>query len=203
MKKLVAGVVVAMLLVIAGVGVVMAPSIVVTFNKYATLDQNVDAKWSQVENVYQRRYDLIPNLVNAIKGYMKHEHGTFEDVAKARSDAGKVKLDLNAGDLTPENLAKFQEVQGQLSSALSRLMVVMEKYPELKANTQIESLMVQLEGTENRIAVERKNYNDSAQEYNTFRKQFPANAVGFVFGFKVKPYFKMDEEAKKAPKVDL
>lgn len=200
MKK---AVVVVMLLVLVGLGVVVFPSGVGTFNKLTALGLDADEGWSQVENVYQRRYDLIPNLVEAVKGYMKHEHNTFADVAEARSNAGKVKIDMSAGDLTDENLAKFQAAQSQLSSALSRLMVVMEQNPNLKADAHVTSLMTQLEGTENRIAVERKNYNARAKEFNTFRKQFPANTVGFVFRFKTKPFFKMDEEAKKAPKVDF
>lgn len=202
-KMLVAGVLGVGLLVLAGLAFVIGPSSVKTFNRLTELSEAVDKQWGQVENVYQRRSDLIPNLVGVVKGYAKHEHDTFADVAEARSNAGKVKIDVAAGDLTEENLAKFKAAQGEISSALSRLMVVMEQYPQLKANTQFETLMAQLEGTENRISVERKNYNDRVEEYNVTRKKFPANLVGWALRFKVKPYFKMDEEAKKAPKVDF
>lgn len=172
-----------------------------SYNHLVSLGQDTDAKWSQVENVYQRRFDLVPNLVETVRGYASHERETFTAVTEARSKVGQI--NLNTSDLTPEKLASFQKAQGELSSALSRLMVVVERYPELKANTGFLQLQSQLEGTENRIAVERKRYNESAQNYNTTTKQFPTNILAGFFQFKEKPYFKAEEAAQKAPKVNF
>lgn len=173
------------------------------YNDLTGMVQEVDSSWAQVENVYQRRFDLIPNLVETVKGYATHERETFTAVTEARAKVGQI--NLNAGQLTQENLSRFQTAQGELSSALSRLMVVVEKYPELKANEGFLQLQSQLEGTENRISVERKRYNESVQNYNTRRKQFPANFLAGYFPaqFPEKPYFKAEEGAQKAPKVDF
>jgi LemA protein len=173
------------------------------YNQMVQMEENVKEKWSQVENVYQRRFDLIPNLVATVKGYAEHEKDTFKAVTEARAKAGGT---FNISDKVlndPNAFAKFQQAQGALSSALSRLMVVVEKYPELKANQNFLALQSQLEGTENRIAVERKRFNEAAKNYNIFIKQFPRTIIANMFGFKEKPYFKSDEGAKKAPKVEF
>lgn len=192
----IASVVVLFLLLVGGC------SVVGSYNRLNVLEQDVTAKWSQVENVYQRRADLIPNLMETVKGYAKHERETFTTVTEARAKVGQI--NINAGELTPEVFQRFQAAQGELSSALSRLMVVMEKYPELKANTLFQDFMTELSGTENRIAVERRAYNLSAQSYNTTLRNFPTNLVNkFAFGYQEKPYFQAEEGAKKAPKVDF
>lgn len=172
-----------------------------SYNNLVTLSNNVDAQWANVENVYQRRADLVPNLIETVRGYAIHENETFVAVTEARAKVGQVSL--KADQLTPENLAVFQAAQSELSNALSRLMVVVEKYPDLKANTLFSDLMVQVEGTENRISVERNRYNTEAREYNTMRERFPANLVANFFKFGQKPYFTAEEGAKKAPKVDF
>ena len=172
-----------------------------TYNKLVKADEQVNQAWAQVENVYQRRLDLIPNLVETVKGYAAHEKSTFVEVTEARSKA--------AGSITPglindpQKFAQFQESQTALSSALSRLMVVVEKYPDLKANENFLSLQAQLEGTENRISVERGRFNEAAQAFNTMFRQFPTNLIGGMFGFKVKEYFKAEAGAKTAPKVQF
>ena len=172
------------------------------YNKAVSLEQNVEEKWSQVENVYQRRADLIPNLVNTVQGYATHERETFTAVTEARAKVGQI--NLNAKDLTPENLQKFQAAQDALSGALSRLMVVVERYPELKSDKLFLGLMSQLEGTENRITVERMRYGQAARDYNTVIKTFPFSLANSMFlHFEPKPYFKADEGASKAPKVDF
>lgn len=172
-----------------------------SYNNLVTFSNNVDAQWANVENVYQRRADLVPNLIETVRGYAIHENETFVAVTEARAKVGQI--NLKANDLTPENLAMFQAAQGELSSALSRLMVVVERYPDLKASTLFSDLMVQMEGTENRISVERNKYNTEAREYNTTRERFPANLVANYFQFKAKPYFEAEEGAKKASKVDF
>ena len=172
-----------------------------TYNTLVKADEQVNQAWAQVENVYQRRLDLIPNLVETVKGYAAHEKSTFVEVTEARSKA--------AGSITPglindpQKFAQFQESQTALSSALSRLMVVVEKYPELKASENFMSLQAQLEGTENRISVERGRFNQAAQMFNTTFRQFPTNIIGGMFGFKVKEYFKAEAQAEKAPKVQF
>lgn len=171
------------------------------YNGMVNREEAIDGKWAQVENQYQRRADLIPNLVETVKGAADFEKGTLESVIEARSNATSVKLDAN--DLTEENLAKFQAAQDQLSGALSRLMVVVERYPELKATQAFQDLMVQLEGTENRISVERKNFNDAVLDYNAFIRRFPNNITASLFGFEKKAYFKSQEGADTAPKVDF
>jgi LemA protein len=172
-----------------------------TYNNMVTMSESVDAQWSQVENVYQRRADLIPNLVNTVKGYAKHERETLEGVIEARSKATSVNVD--ASNLNEQSLQAFQKAQAGLSSALSKLMLVVERYPDLKANQNFLDLQAQLEGTENRIAVERKKYNEVVREYNTFIKKFPNNMFAGMFGFDKKPYFKAETGAEKAPEVQF
>lgn len=165
------------------------------------LSESVDAQWAQVENVYQRRADLIPNLVNTVKGYASHEKGTLEAVIEARSKATSV--NINAENLTEQSLAQFQNAQGGLSSALSKLMVVMEAYPDLKANQNFMDLQAQLEGTENRITVERMKFNEAVRVYNTKIKSFPTVIYAGWFGFEKKPFFQVDADAQKAPEVEF
>jgi LemA protein len=172
-----------------------------TFNSMTILSESVDKHWADVENVYQRRADLIPNLVATVKGYATHEKETLEGVINARAKA--TSTTINAGNLSPEKIASFQQAQDGLSSALSKLMVVVERYPELKANQNFLELQAQLEGTENRISVERRKFNQSAQEYNTYIKLFPKNMFASMFDFEKKPYFKAQEGAQTAPKVEF
>jgi LemA protein len=172
-----------------------------TYNNMVSLRENVNGKWAQVQNVYQRRSDLIPNLVATVKAYAAHEKETLTAVIEARSQASQMKLEAN--DLSPENLAKFQSAQKQLSGSLSRLMLVIEKYPDLKANENFLALQSQLEGTENRIANERRMFNDATKEYNTFIKLMPQALIAGITGFKDKAYFEADKEAEKAPKVSF
>jgi LemA protein len=171
------------------------------YNGMVTKQEAVNSQWAQVENVYQRRSDLIPNLVSTVKGYANFEKQTLTDVITARSKATSVTIDPTK--LNESNIQQFQEAQNGLSSALSRLMVVVEKYPDLKANQNFLELQAQLEGTENRIAVERRNFNTIAQEYNTSIRQFPRNIFASMFGFSSKAYFKADTGAEKAPKVNF
>lgn len=171
------------------------------YNKMVKMDEGVQAAWSQVENVYQRRADLIPNLVATVKGYASHEQQTLEGVISARSKA--TQITVNPEDLTSEQMEKFQKAQGELGSALGKLLAITENYPDLKANTNFLELQAQLEGTENRIAVERKKFNDAARVYNTTIRQFPKNIVAGMFGFEKKPYFEASEGAKEAPKVEF
>jgi len=182
-------------LLIAAVGVTSI------YNSLVGLDQKVQAQWGQVENQYQRRADLVPNLVETVKGAAAFEQNTFTAVTEARAKVGQVQV--NAGQLTPDALAKFQAAQDGLSSALSRLLVVVEKYPELKATENFKELQAQLEGTENRIATERMRFNEAAQAFNTRRNRFPAVLVAGFFGSKFadKPFFKAQPGAEAAPKV--
>ena len=171
------------------------------YNNMVKLDEGVQAAWSQVENVYQRRADLIPNLVSTVKGYAAHEQQTLEGVISARSQATQITVDPQ--NLTSEELAKYQKAQGELGSALGKLLAITENYPDLKANQNFLELQAQLEGTENRIAVERKKFNDAARVYNTTIRQFPKNIVASMFGFEKKPYFEAQEGAQQAPKVEF
>ncbi|MFO7889545.1 MAG: LemA family protein [bacterium] len=173
-----------------------------TYNTLVSLEEDVNQTWSQVQNVYQRRYDLIPNLVETVKGYAEHERETFQAVTEARAQVGGV-MKLNAGDLTPENLEKFQEAQAGLGGALRRLLVLRENYPELKANQNFLRLQDELAGTENRITVERRRFNQAVQTYNTTIRRFPQNIIAGLFGFEKKPYFEADEGAQEAPKVEF
>ena len=172
-----------------------------TYNTMVTQDEGVKTAWSQVENQYQRRMDLIPNLVNTVKGYATHEKETLEGVVSARAEATKTTIDPS--NLSEESMKKFQAAQGELSSALSRLMVVLERYPDLKANQNFSELQAQLEGTENRISVERKRFNETAQSYNTYIRSFPTNILAGMFGFQPKAYFSAESGAEKAPKVEF
>ena len=156
-------------------------------NKAVQQEEGVRQAWSQVENQYQRRADLIPNLVNTVKGYATHERETLEGVVEARAKATQMTVDPTK--MTPEDLAAYQQAQGELSQALGRLLAVSERYPDLKANENFKALQVQLEGTENRISTERKRFNEVTQEYNTFVRKFPNNIFGSILGFKAKPYF--------------
>lgn len=169
------------------------------YNTMVSQDEGVKTAWSQVENQYQRRMDLIPNLVNTVKGYTEHERETLEGVVNARAKA--TNTTINADNLTEESLKQFQATQQELSSALSRLMVVVERYPDLKANQNFLELQAQLEGTENRIAVERKRFNEVAQGYNTYIRQFPNNILSGMFGFYPKAYFAAEAGAERAPEV--
>ena len=171
------------------------------YNGLVTIDQNVKNKWSQVENQYQRRSDLIPNLVNVVKGYTSHERETLEGVINARSKA--TSTTINANDMDEAALQRFQQNQDALSSALSRLMVVVEKYPDLKANEQFRDLSSQLEGTENRITTARRDFNDAAQKYNTHRNKFPTVIVAGLAGFRERPYFTAQAGSEVAPTVDF
>lgn len=171
------------------------------YNGLVDLDQNVKSQWSQVENQYQRRSDLIPNLVNVVKGYATHERETLEGVITARSKA--TSTTINASDMDEATLKRFQQSQDALSSALSRLLVVAEKYPDLKANEQFLDLSKQLEGTENRITTARRDFNNAAQEYNTQRNKFPTVIVAGITGFRERPYFTAQAGSEVAPTVDF
>ena len=171
------------------------------YNGLVDLDQNVKSQWSQVENQYQRRSDLIPNLVNVVKGYATHERETLEGVITARSKA--TSTTINASDMDEATLKRFQQSQDALSSALSRLLVVAEKYPDLKANEQFLDLSKQLEGTENRIATARRDFNNAAQEYNTKRNKFPTVIIAGITGFRERPYFTAQAGSEVAPTVDF
>ena len=168
-------------------------------NKAVQQEEGVRQAWSQVENQYQRRADLIPNLVNTVKGYATHERETLEGVVEARAKATQMTVDPTK--MTPEDLAAYQQAQGQLSQALGRLLAVSERYPDLKANENFKALQIQLEGTENRISTERKRFNEVTQEYNTFVRKFPNNIFGSILGFKAKPYFESVAGADRAPEV--
>lgn len=170
-------------------------------NKMVTLETNVEAKWGEVENQYQRRSDLIPNLVNTVKGAADFEKSTLTDVINARASATQIKVDPK--DLSPEKIQEFQQAQGQLSQALGRLMVVSERYPQLTATKNFSDLQVQLEGTENRITVARKNFNEAVQDYNIKIRKFPNNMLAGMFGFKEKGMFKAEAGAEKAPTVSF
>ena len=171
------------------------------YNGMVQMDEQVQNSWANVETQYQRRADLIPNLVSTVKGYAKHEQQTLEDVVKARRGATQVKVD--AENLTPEKLAAFQKAQSGVSSALGRLLAVAENYPDLKANQNFLELQSQLEGTENRITVARKDFNDAAKSYNQSIRQFPTNILAGMFGFGKKSYFEAEAGSEKAPKVEF
>ena len=171
------------------------------YNDMVKLDENVNREWSQVENQYQRRLDLIPNLVNVVKGYASHEKETLEGVIEARAKATQTTIDPS--NMTEEQLANFQKSQDGLSGALNRLMVVVEKYPDLKATDHFKQLQAQLEGTENRITLARKDYNDAATIYNKLVRRFPNNMLAGIFGFSVRPQFKAQEGAESAPAVQF
>ena len=172
-----------------------------TYNGLVTKQESVESAWSQVENVYQRRADLVPNLVATVKGYAAHEKETLEGVVNARSKATQMSIDPTK--LDEESLKKFQSAQGELGNAIGRLLMITENYPDLKANENFKELQAQLEGTENRITVERQKFNESAKEYNTQIRHFPANIIAGMFGFDRKPYFEAKEGADETPKVEF
>lgn len=171
------------------------------YNGMVVADENVQAAWSQVENVYQRRADLIPNLVATVKGYAEHEASTLEGVVAARAKATQVTVDPE--NLTEESIARFNEAQGELSTALGRLLMITENYPELKANENFRDLQAQLEGTENRITTERMKFNETAKGYNTMVRSFPNNIIASMFGFEKKGYFEARQGADVAPVVEF
>ena len=172
-----------------------------SYNQFVTAEENVETAWSQVENQYQRRSDLIPNLVNTVKGYAAHEQTTLEQVIAARAQATAIKLD--AAQMTADQIQAFNDAQGQLSMALGRLMAVSEAYPDLKANQNFLELQAQLEGTENRITVARNNFNEQAKVYNVLIRRFPKSIIAQSFGFKKMPYFEAETGAEKAPTVEF
>ena len=172
-----------------------------SYNGLVNLDETVNNQWANVETSYQRRSDLIPNLVNTVKGYAKHEQQTLESVMQARSQATQVKIDPS--NCTPEQLAAYQKAQGDVTSALGKLLAITENYPDLKANQNFLELQSQLEGTENRISVARKDFNDVAKSYNTAIRRFPKNIIASMCGFEKRAYFEAEAGAKKAPKVEF
>lgn len=187
-----------MWIIIGGI-VILSLYLISQYNGLVKLEQSVKKQWANVESSYQRRADLIPNLVNTVKGYAEFEKSTLQGVIEARSKATGVTI--NAENLTPETIAKFQEAQNQMSGALSRLLVVVEKYPDLKANQNFLELQAQLEGTENRINVERNRYNEMVQPFNTKIKTFPTNLMNAMYGFKEMGYFEAQKGAEAAPTV--
>ena len=172
-----------------------------SYNSMFEADENINAQWAKVENQYQRRADLVPNLVNTVKGYAAHESETLEAVIAARSKATQITVD--PANLTEENLQKYQEAQGELSSALGKLLAITENYPDLKANQNFLELQAQLEGTENRIATERSRYTDAVNAYNKKIRKFPALITAKIFGFDAKPQFKAEASATQAPTVEF
>ncbi|MFR1988168.1 MAG: LemA family protein [Prevotellamassilia sp.] len=189
-------------LIIVGVVIlILTGTTLTTYNGLVTTDEAVSTAWSNVQSQYQRRADLIPNLVNTVKGYAKHEQGTLESVMSARAKATQLTVDANS--LTPEKMKQMQEAQGQLSQALGRLMMISEKYPDLKANEGFSELRAQLEGTENRINESRRQYNEIVKEYNISVRKFPSNLVAGMFGFDKRTPFEAETGAEKAPKVEF
>ena len=189
------------IIIIVAVVAIIAIWAVSGYNSLVGMDENVSNQWANVETQYQRRADLIPNLVNTVKGYAAHEKETLEGVIAARSQATQIKVDPT--DLTPEKLAEYQKAQGQLATALGKLLAITENYPDLKANQNFLELQAQLEGTENRINVARKNFNDAAKTYNTTIRRFPKNILAGMFGFDKRAYFEAAEGAEQAPQVQL
>ena len=171
------------------------------YNSMVKQREAVNTAWSNVENTYQRRADLIPNLVSTVKGYAKHEQSTLEGVVEARAKATQIKVD--PANLDEASLKKFNDAQGELGSALGKLLMIQENYPNLKANENFLELQSQLEGTENRINVARSNFNDTAKNYNTYLQKFPNNVISGLFGFKTKPYFEASAGTETAPKVEF
>ena len=189
------------IILIVGVVILIIFWFIGKYNGLIGKEEDVNSKWGDVQTVYQRRADLIPNLVATVKGFAEHEQQVLTDVVDARSKATSV--NFNADNLTEENIKAFQAAQEQLSGALSRLLVTVEKYPDLKANQNFMGLQAQLEGTENRIAVERKNFNEAVKDYNTSLRKFPTNIVANMFGFDKKAYFESEAGSEVAPKVEF
>ncbi len=198
-KKTVSGIVI-VIVVIAGVLLIISWGVGI-YNKLVPMNEKVETQWSNVETQYQRRADLIPNFVNTVKGAAAFEQETLTKVIEARAKATQVTVDPS--NITPEQLQQFQAAQGEISSALARLMVVVERYPELKATQNFRDLQVELEGTENRISVARNNFNEAAREYNTFKKQFPNNIIASLAKFSDRPYFEAQQGTEVAPKVEF
>ena len=186
-------------IILVAVIAALAMWVISAYNGMVKMDESVSTAWSNVENQYQRRTDLIPNLVNTVKGYAVHEKETFEAVVSARSKATQMTVDPE--NLTPEKLQEYQKAQGEIGAALGRLLAITENYPELKANENFKELQAQLEGTENRISVERRNFNEVARTYNTSIRTFPKSILAGMFGFDKRPYFEAEEGANKAPEV--
>ncbi|HYY13660.1 MAG TPA: LemA family protein [Chthoniobacterales bacterium] len=192
-----------LIVILLFIGLVVALSFGGTYNRLVRLQQSVDQQWAQVQNVYQRRADLIPNLVNTVQGAANFEKSTLVEVTNARASVGRVQLDPNKAPTDAAQLEQFQAAQGQLSNALSRLLVVVERYPELRANQNFLSLQAQLEGTENRISVERGNFNNAVQTYNTAVRSFPTNMIAGMFGFSSRPFFTATAGAERPPAVQF
>lgn len=188
-------------IVVLGILAIIALWVANAYNSFVAAEEEVESAWSQVENQYQRRADLVPNLVATVKGYAAHEQETLEGVVEARAKATQITID--PANATPEQLAAYQSAQGELSQALGRLLALAESYPDLKANENFRDLQQQLEGTENRIAIARQLFNESARKYNTKIRRFPNNIIAGICGFEKKPYFEAEEEAAKAPKVEF
>lgn len=186
-------------LILLAFGAVLIFGMCGTYNSTVKKDEGVKAAWSQVENQYQRRSDLIPNLVNTVKGYADFEKSTLEAVVQARASATQVKIDPN--ELTPENIQRFEQAQQGVSGALGKLLMITENYPNLKANEGFLALQQQLEGTENRITVERKNFNEAVQDFNSSIRRFPTNLIVGMLGFSPKGYFQSQPGSEKAPEV--
>src|SRR5574344_457830 len=189
------------LIIIIGVIAILAIWVTVVYNGLVSSEENVNNQWANVETQYQRRADLIPNLVNTVKGYAAHEKTTLEAVIAARSQATQIKVD--AENLTPDKLAQYQKAQGDVTSALGKLLAITENYPDLKANQNFLELQSQLEGTENRITVARKDFNDAAKEYNVSIRRFPRSIFAGMFGFQKKSYFEAAAGTENAPKVQF
>ncbi len=190
-------------LILVFILVVAGLALMGNYNRLVRLQQSVDAQWAQVQNVYQRRADLIPNLVNTVAGAANFEKSTLVEITNARASVGRVRLDPNKAPTDAAQLQQFQEAQGQLSNALSRLLVVSERYPELRANQNFLGLQAQLEGSENRIAVERGKFNDVVQSYNTTVRSFPTNLIAGMFGFAPRPFFNAQPGAERPPAVNF
>jgi LemA protein len=191
------------LIILAVFAIVCALALMGSYNRLVTLDQNVNKKWGDVQTVYQRRADLIPNLVNTVQGAANFEKSTLTEVTNARASVGRVQLDPTKAPTDAKQLEEFQAAQGQLSNALSRLLVVVERYPELKSNQNFLGLQAQLEGTENRISVERNNFNGAVQDFNVAVRRFPTNLIAGMFGFSQRPFFEAQPGAEKAPTVNF
>lgn len=188
-------------IIIIAVAALVAVWGISSYNGLVSMDEGVQNKWADVETQYQRRADLIPNLVNTVKGYAAHESETLQAVVDARAKATSVNIDPS--NMSAEQIANFQKAQDGVSSALSRLLVTVEKYPDLKANENFKELQVQLEGTENRISVARRDYNESARKYNSTLRSFPKNILAGMFGFEKKAYFEAQEGSEQAPTVQF
>ena len=188
---------------IVGLGIlaIIALWVANVYNAFIASEEEVESSWAQVENQYQRRADLVPNLVATVKGYAAHEQQTLEGVVEARAKATQITID--PATATPEQLAAYQAAQGELSQALGRLLAVAENYPDLEANQNFRDLQAQLEGTENRITIARQMFNETAKAYNKTIRRFPNNILAGIFGFEKKPYFEAEEGASKAPKVEF